>query len=101
MQAAEQALEQRRLAHDDVDEVDAAAVGRIAAARDADERRDGMRLVGQEDVLARREPPQREEGDEQDEPDRQQPPRGEEPHRMSLERVSAVGCAPARLSGKI
>ena len=52
VQAAEQPLEQRRLAHDHVDEVDAAAVARIVAAGDADERRDGMRAVGQEDVLA-------------------------------------------------
>ena len=53
MEAAEQLLEQRRLPDDHVDEVDAAVAGRVAPAGDLDERRDGMRLVRQEDVVAR------------------------------------------------
>ena len=60
VEAAEQPLEQRRLADDHVDEVDPAAVVRLVAARDLDERRDRVRLVGQEDVLVRRDHPERE-----------------------------------------
>ena len=70
VQAAEEPLEQRRLPHDDVDEVDAAA-GRVLAARDGDEWRDRMSRVGEEHVLAGRDDQQRERGREQHEPERQ------------------------------
>ncbi len=101
VQAAEQPLEQCRLANDHVDEVDAAAIVRIAPAGDLDERRHGVGAVGQEDVLLRREHPEREHGDEKDEPCRQEAGGGEKPHRMSLERAHVVGCALARPPEKI
>jgi hypothetical protein len=64
-------------------------------AADVDERRDGMRRIGQEHVLARGEAPEGEEGDEQDNADREQPHGSKDPHMLSLERPDAV----ARVSG--
>ena len=69
VQAAEEPLEQRRLPHDDVDEVDAPA-GRVLAAGDGDEWRDRMGGVREEHVLAGRDDQQCERGREQHEPER-------------------------------
>src|SRR5215210_9340484 len=52
--AREEALEQRRLAHVDRDEVDAAAVARGLLALDLDERTDGPRPVREQEVVVRR-----------------------------------------------
>ena len=70
VQAAEEPLEQCRLPHHDVDEVDA-SMGRVTAARDGDQWRDGMGGVREEDVLAGRDDQQRDRGREQQEPERQ------------------------------
>ena len=60
--AGEEPFEQLRLADEDVHHVDAAVgVGRLPPfARDVDERRDRLRLVGQEQVVTRRNEPERE-----------------------------------------
>ena len=81
VEAAEQALEERRLADDDVDVVDA-AVGRVVAAGHRDVRRDGVGRVGQEHVLARRDEEQAEhDRDEREARDEQLAGREEPSHR--------------------
>ena len=79
MQAAEELLEDRRLAHDDVDEIDA-ALNWVMSALHRHERRDRMRLVGQEDVLVRREDVERERDGEQERPEREEPAGGDVLH---------------------
>ena len=78
VEAAEQLLEQRRLADDHVDEVDAAAARRVVAARDLDERRDRMGLVGQEDVVARGDQLEREHAQHEHRAERQGRDRAED-----------------------
>ena len=81
VEAAEQALEERCLADDDVDVVDA-SVGRVVAAGHRDVRRDGVRRVGQEHVLARRDEEQAEHDRDEREPrDEQLAGRKEPSHR--------------------
>ena len=84
MQAAEELLEDRRLANDHVDEIDA-ALGRVVPAAHRHERRDRMRLVGQEDVLVRRDDVQRQRDGEQDDPQREEPAGGDALHRSPRE----------------
>jgi hypothetical protein len=80
VQAAEEPLEERCLAHDHVDEVDAARALRVLAALDLDERSDGVRRVRQEDVVAGRQDPQHERDREQHAAGREQPARREDLH---------------------
>ncbi len=77
MEAAEEALEKRRLPLENIDEEDA-TLGRVAAALERDERGDRMGRVGQEDVLVRREDHQRQHGGEQDEAGGDEPAGGQQ-----------------------
>ena len=65
MNPREQLLEQLRAADDHRVVVDAATVLRILPARQGDERPDGTRLVGEEDVVAGRDQPENGDGDQQ------------------------------------
>jgi hypothetical protein len=84
VQAAEQLLEPRCLAHDHVDEVDAAML-RVVAAGDDDERCDGVGLVGQEDVVVRPQRQQSDEDREADDAERHQPAGRDELHSRLLD----------------
>ncbi len=86
VQSAEQLLEDRRLANDHVHEVDAAfALNRVLPVSHRDERRDRVRLVGQEDVLVGRRDVERQGDGEQDDPQHEEPAGGDELHRSPRE----------------
>src|SRR5436309_2804468 len=81
MNSGPESLDQRGLPHENVDEEDPAAALRMASL-DMNERVDGMRPVGEEDVRVRgKEPEGEEDHDEEREPGQPQPEWREDPAR--------------------
>ena len=78
MDIREEPLEPARLADEDVDEVDAAAVVWFLAARDGDERRDRVRPIRQIDVAVGGGEPENEADDREEQQPRRGEPRGSE-----------------------